>query len=150
MLPCLRAFAKQDMRVLISSSRDGDFGADAANRLGYRVVRGSSSGGGAGALKRIADELSENGGWIAIVADGPRGPHGVCKPGAVWLSQHTGLPVVCVTARNRCGFTLGGWAKVRVPLPFASVELRLSKPFFPETTEEVEEVMKSKWLVVSG
>jgi lysophospholipid acyltransferase (LPLAT)-like uncharacterized protein len=142
MLPCLRAFAGQNMRVLISSSRDGDFGADAANRLGYRVVRGSSSRGGAGALKQIAQEMTAEGGWVALVADGPRGPRGACKPGAVWLSQHTDLPVVCATAHAPLGFTLGGWAQVRIPLPFTAVEIRTSTPFYPETTTEVESVMR--------
>jgi lysophospholipid acyltransferase (LPLAT)-like uncharacterized protein len=142
MLPCLRAFARQNMRVLISSSRDGDFGADAANRLGYRVVRGSSSRGGVSALKHIADDLSASGGWIALVADGPRGPRGVCKPGAVWLSQQTGIPVVCVTACARFGFTLSGWAKVRVPFPFSAVELRTSTPFHPENPEEIEQAIQ--------
>jgi lysophospholipid acyltransferase (LPLAT)-like uncharacterized protein len=142
MLPCLRAFAGQNMRVLISSSRDGDFGADAAHRLGYRVVRGSSSRGGAAALKQIAREMTAEGGWIALVADGPRGPRGACKPGAVWLSQHTGIPVVGVTARARYGFTLGGWARVRIPLPFTTVEIWTSTPFHPETTTEVEGVMR--------
>jgi lysophospholipid acyltransferase (LPLAT)-like uncharacterized protein len=129
------------MRVLISSSRDGDFGAAAATRLGYQVVRGSSSRGGTQALLQIARMLKTEGGWIALVADGPRGPRGVCKPGAVWLSKTCGLPVVGVTAGAPHGFTLGGWARVRVPFPFTTVNLMLSCPFFPETTEDVEKAM---------
>lgn len=142
MLPCLRAFAGRDMRVLISRSRDGEFGARAAAALGYRVVRGSTSRGGAAALRGLAQDLRRHGGWIALVADGPRGPRGVCKPGAVWLSQATGLPVVCVAARARLGFTLGGWAGVRVPLPFTKVGLRLAAPIHPETPEEIDTVMR--------
>jgi lysophospholipid acyltransferase (LPLAT)-like uncharacterized protein len=142
MLPCLRAFAGRDIRVLISQSRDGEFGARAAEALGYRVVRGSSSRGGAAALRGIAQDLRRHGGWIALVADGPRGPRGVCKPGTVWLSQANGLPVVCVATRARLGFTLSGWAGVRVPFPFAGVELRMSPAFFPETTEEIEKTMR--------
>ena len=93
MLPCLRAFAGTGMRVLVSHSRDGDFGAAVATRLGYDVLRGSSSRGGVSALRGIARDLRARGGWIALVADGPRGPRGVCKPGAVWLSQTLDLPV---------------------------------------------------------
>jgi lysophospholipid acyltransferase (LPLAT)-like uncharacterized protein len=145
MLPSLRAFAGRNMRVLISQSRDGEFGARAAMALGYRVVRGSSSRGGAAALRGIAEDLKQHGGWIALVADGPRGPRAVCKPGAAWLSQATGLPVVCVAARTRLGFTLGGWARVKVPYPFTKVELRLSEPFHPEAPEEIEEAMRKIW-----
>jgi hypothetical protein len=144
MLPCLRAFAGRGMRVLISRSRDGDLGAEAARALGYRVLRGSDSRGGVAALKRLARELEEDGGWIALVADGPRGPRGVCKPGAAWLSRKTGLPVICAAARAPLGFTLGGWARVRVPLPFSRVEVRLSAPFHPETTQDVERAMAAR------
>jgi lysophospholipid acyltransferase (LPLAT)-like uncharacterized protein len=141
MLPCLSAFAGKNMRVLISQSRDGEWGAQAAERLGYRVLRGSSSHGGAAALRGLAQDLRQHGGWVALVADGPRGPRRVCKPGAVWLAKSAELPVVCVAARARLGFTLGGWAKVKVPLPFTRVELRLSTPIYPETPEEIEKAM---------
>jgi lysophospholipid acyltransferase (LPLAT)-like uncharacterized protein len=142
MLPCLRAFAGSGMRVLISQSRDGDLGARAAEALGYRVIRGSSSRGGAEALRILARELRNEGGWVALVADGPRGPRAVCKPGAVWLSQHAALPVVCAAASVSSGFTLGGWARVKVPLPFSRVTVRVSEAFFPKTTAEVECVLE--------
>jgi lysophospholipid acyltransferase (LPLAT)-like uncharacterized protein len=105
------------------------------------VLRGSSSHGGAAALRGLAQDLRQHGGWVALVADGPRGPRRVCKPGAVWLAKSAELPVVCVAARARLGFTLGGWAKVKVPLPFTRVELRLSTPIYPETPEEIEKAM---------
>lgn len=142
MLPCLRGFAHRGLRVLISRSRDGDLGARAAERLGYRVLRGSDSRGGVAALKRIARELEREGGWVALVADGPRGPRGICKPGAVWLSRACGLPVVAVRADAPRGVTLGGWARVRVPWPFTRATLRVSAPFHPTTTKEVEEVFE--------
>jgi lysophospholipid acyltransferase (LPLAT)-like uncharacterized protein len=141
MLPCLRAFAGRGMRVLISRSRDGDWGARAAENLGYRVVRGSSSSGGV-AVRGLARDLKEQGGWAAFVADGPRGPRAACKPGAVWLSRETGVPVTCVVARAPWGITLGGWAKVRVPLPCSRVEIRLSSPFHPATSEGIDRTME--------
>lgn len=142
MLPCLRAFAGRGMRVLVSRSRDGELGARAAQALGYRVIRGSSSRGGAQALRLLARELRAEGGWIALVADGPRGPRGVCKPGAPWLSRHAGLPVVCASASVPVGVTLGGWARVKLPLPFSRVTVQVSEPFRPETTGEIERVLE--------
>ena len=70
MLPCLAAYQKRGMRVLVSASRDGEFGARAAERLGYRVVRGSSSRGGAAALRALAEELRRDGGWGIRRRDG--------------------------------------------------------------------------------
>jgi lysophospholipid acyltransferase (LPLAT)-like uncharacterized protein len=141
MLPCLRAFAGRDMRVLVSRSRDGELGARAAEALGYRVVRGSSSRGGAEALRLLARELRAEGGWVALVADGPRGPRAVCKPGAPWLSRHASLPVVCAAASVPVGITLGGWARVKLPLPFSRVGITVSEPFDPASAREIERVM---------
>lgn len=126
MLLCLPAFARRGMRVLISQSRDGEWGARAAERLGYRAVRGSSSRGGAAALKSLARDLRESGGsgvWIAVVADGPRGPRRASKPGAAWLAETAGLPAWCVSASCR-GFNLGGWDRCRIPIPFGRIHLR--------------------------
>jgi lysophospholipid acyltransferase (LPLAT)-like uncharacterized protein len=116
--------------VLISQSKDGDFGARAAERLGYRAVRGSSSRGGATALKSLARDLREakdkTGGWIAIVADGPRGPRRAAKPGATWLAEHTGLPLWCVSAAAP-GLSLQSWDRCRLPWPGARVMLRCAE-----------------------
>jgi lysophospholipid acyltransferase (LPLAT)-like uncharacterized protein len=142
MLLCLPAFAHRNMRVLISQSRDGEFGALAASRLGYVPVRGSSSRGGAIALRSIARDLTGNGGWVAIVADGPRGPRRVAKPGAEWLSQTTGLPVFHVTAAARSAIRLNSWDRCVVPLPFARVELKLSEPFYPKDVKEVRDALE--------
>lgn len=131
MLLCLPAFAHRNMRVLISQSRDGEFGALAASRLGYVPVRGSSSRGGALALRSLARDLIDKGGWVAIVADGPRGPRRIAKPGAEWLSQATGLPIFHVTAEARPAIRLNSWDRCVVPMPLARVELKLSEPVWP-------------------
>jgi len=128
MLMCLPAFAHRNMRVLISQSRDGELGAWAAERFGYQTVRGSSSKGGTEVLRSLVQDLSTNGGWVAIVADGPRGPRRVAKPGAEWLSKETGLPTVHVTAEARWSFRHNSWDRCVVPMPFAGVKLKLSAP----------------------
>src|SRR5215217_2083363 len=127
MLPCLAAYQNRGLRVLISASRDGEFGARAAERLGYHVVRGSSSAGGAAALRALAETLRRDGGWAAVVADGPRGPRGRAKPGAGWLSEYTGLPLYGVVAESPRGFTLNTWDRCRIPLPFSRVFLRCGR-----------------------
>ena len=150
MLPCLAAFAHRNMRVLISQSEDGEFGARAAEGLGYRAVRGSSSRGGVTALKTLARDLRSNGGWVAVVADGPRGPRRASKPGAAWLADTTGLPTYCVSAISS-GFSLNSWDRCRIPLPFAAVRLRLSaapvrlnisKALISLTSDDIDAAMK--------
>ena len=141
MLPCLSAFAGRGMRVLVSQSRDGDIGALACERLGYSAVRGSSSRGGAAALKTLARALSTRGGWVALIVDGPRGPRRKSKPGAVWLSEKTGIPVTAVAAKAVPALRAGNWDRTAIPLPFARVRLRLAPPFFPASAEELDKAM---------
>jgi lysophospholipid acyltransferase (LPLAT)-like uncharacterized protein len=130
------------MRVLISQSEDGEFGARAAERLGYRAVRGSSSKGGVTALKALARDLRENGGWVAVVADGPRGPRRASKPGAVWLAEATNIPLTCVSAFASSGFALNSWDRCRIPLPFSKISLRCSKPLILLTSSELDDSMR--------
>ena len=137
MLLCLPAFAHRNMRVLISQSRDGEFGALAAEQLGYQPVRGSSSRGGATALRELARDLSENGGWVALVVDGPRGPRRVSKPGAKWLAQQTGLPIFHVEAEAKWSFRLKSWDRCVVPWPFSKVELKVLEPVYSAGNSDV-------------
>ncbi|HEX6986115.1 MAG TPA: DUF374 domain-containing protein, partial [Planctomycetaceae bacterium] len=81
-----------DLAALVSRHRDGGYLADAMAAIGVRPVRGSSSKGGAEAVKEIVAELD---GWhVAITPDGPRGPRRKVKPGILWLAAKTGRPIV--------------------------------------------------------
>ncbi len=129
------------MRVLISQSKDGEWGARAAEKLGYHAVRGSTSKGGVTALKTLARDLREKGGWVAVVADGPRGPRRASKPGAAWLAETTGLPTYCVSAVSS-GFNLNSWDHCRIPFPFAKIRLRCTKALISLTSENIDATMK--------
>lgn len=104
------------LRVLISSSRDGELIAAVATRLGFVPVRGSSSRGGAGALRALAQAL-EQGHSLLITPDGPRGPRGVVKPGVVALSRLTGARIAPVAVVPSRAVVLKSWDAFVVPLP---------------------------------
>src|SRR6185436_8641392 len=81
--------------VLVSPSGDGDISERMLQTFGYRVVRGSSSRGGARALREML-ELLNGGSVIVLTPDGPRGPRHGMNPGLAWMSRATGFPVVPV------------------------------------------------------
>src|SRR5262249_56511792 len=60
--------------VLASRSRDGEIVSRYVARFGLATVRGSSSRGGAGALRQLVAAVRA-GQDVALVPDGPRGPH---------------------------------------------------------------------------
>ncbi len=82
--------------ALISQHRDGELIARIAERLGIRTVRGSSTRGGAAALRELI-RAGRSGADLAVTPDGPKGPRYVAKLGVVQLAKATGLPIVPVT-----------------------------------------------------
>jgi lysophospholipid acyltransferase (LPLAT)-like uncharacterized protein len=105
-------------RVLVSLSRNGGLMARFAGRFGLDVVRGSSAGGAPAAVRALATAL-DRGEDIAVVPDGPRGPHEVFKPGAIALAALTGARIVPVAVAAYPARRLPSWDEFLIPLPFA-------------------------------
>lgn len=122
--------ARARMTVLIARGRDGDWATGLASRLGARVVRGSTRRGGERALRELLD--GEAGGPAAIVVDGPLGPRGVAKGGALLLGWRTGRPVRALgVAASRTWVFERSWSRLHLPLPFATVAIALEAPIAP-------------------
>jgi lysophospholipid acyltransferase (LPLAT)-like uncharacterized protein len=79
--------------VLISQHGDGEIIARIIARFGHQAVRGSSSRGGAGALRTLI-KLGRAGQDLVVTPDGPKGPRQVAKLGVVQLAKATGLPII--------------------------------------------------------
>ncbi|HEX3770615.1 MAG TPA: DUF374 domain-containing protein, partial [Polyangiaceae bacterium] len=80
--PLLAWHRRRRTVVLVSLSRDGAMQARALAVQGFRVVRGSSSRGGARGLAALVRAMKQEGADAAFAVDGPRGPRGVAKGGA--------------------------------------------------------------------
>jgi len=79
--------------VLISQHGDGEIIARIIARFGHQAVRGSSTRGGASALRALI-KLGRSGRDVAVTPDGPKGPRHVAKLGVIQLAKATGLPIV--------------------------------------------------------
>ncbi len=127
--------ARQGYCVLVSPSGDGDVSEVMLRRLGYGVVRGSTSRQGRAALREML-ALLRSGTPIAITPDGPRGPRGVMTQGLAWMASVTGFPVV------PCGFVtsrawhLKSWDHFTIPKPFARVAIVYEEPVFVDRKAE--------------
>ena len=106
------------VRVLASRSRDGELVARWVTRFGLSVVRGSSSRGGAEALRSLAASVRA-GQDVAVVPDGPLGPPERVQAGIVVLAAATGAPIVPLAFAARPARRLASWDSFLVPLPFA-------------------------------
>lgn len=119
--------------VLVSLSRDGAIQARALSMLGLRVVRGSSSRGGARGLAALVRKMKTEGLDAAFAVDGPRGPYGVAKPGATLAARRTGgvlVPMGSACARAK---VFGrAWDRFALAWPFTRVSVVLGAPIRPE------------------
>jgi lysophospholipid acyltransferase (LPLAT)-like uncharacterized protein len=114
-------FRDQRIVVMVSRSRDGDWIESILSALGFASSpRGSSSRGGASALRRQV-ELVRAGHAAALLCDGPRGPARVAKAGVVALARVAGVAVQPVGLAARPCLRFGSWDTTLLPLPFAHV-----------------------------
>jgi lysophospholipid acyltransferase (LPLAT)-like uncharacterized protein len=118
--------AAQGFTALIALGRDGDWAAAALAALGCNVVRGSSRRGGWPALRSLLRRLETAPGPLAMVVDGPLGPAGRVRPGALVCARDSGRPIrpVAAGARHRLRFP-GTWSGIYLPLPFTTVRIAL-------------------------
>ncbi|MGD0525038.1 MAG: lysophospholipid acyltransferase family protein [Polyangiaceae bacterium] len=131
--------------VLVSLSRDGAMQARALALQGLRVVRGSSSRGGARGLAQVVRAMKRDALDAAFAVDGPRGPLGVVKGGLLVAARATGAVVVPLTGSMRRGFVLRrSWDRFAIAWPFTRVDVVLGEPIDPrERADAREEVERS-------
>lgn len=108
--------------VMISRSRDGEMISRAAQHLGFRSVRGSSTRGGVPAMREILGILKRRR-PIGFLADGPLGPPGIVKTGVIAASRETGDPIVPLAWGGDRVWTFKSWDRYKVPKPFSRVVL---------------------------
>ncbi len=124
--------------IMISRSKDGDYGAALARHWGQVPVRGSSSRGGSAALGTLIDHLEARHSAV-FLPDGPRGPRNEVKPGVIVAAQRTGVPIVPIAAGTSRAWLVGSWDRMLIPKPFARVRVCSGAPFFVTPVEDVEE-----------
>ncbi len=110
----------ESCQVLVSASEDGSMATTILGRLGYEIIRGSSSKGGVRALREMIACL-QGGQHVGITPDGPRGPLHSMSPGLVFLSRATGAPVLPFGLAVDRAWRLNTWDDYCLPKPRARV-----------------------------
>ncbi len=130
--PLLAFERRRPTVVLVSLSRDGSMQARALALQGLGVVRGSSSRGGARGLAALVRRMRRENADAAFAVDGPRGPYGVVKGGALAAARAVGGVLVPMGGIVERGFVLArAWDRFHVAWPFSRVTVRLGAPIEP-------------------
>lgn len=131
------AYMGKDMNVLISSHGDGDLIANATKRFGFHLVRGSSSKGGAEAIRELV-RLGRKNSDMAITPDGPRGPAEVVKQGVAHVARVTGRPIIPLSFSSSRFRRFDSWDRFLLPYPFSRGVFVWGEPLYFRKGEELE------------
>jgi lysophospholipid acyltransferase (LPLAT)-like uncharacterized protein len=135
--PLLAWHRRRKTVVLVSLSRDGSMQAGALSLQGFRVVRGSSSRGGARGLAALVRTMRREGADAAFAVDGPRGPRGVVKGGAIVAARAAGAVLVPVAGVVHRGLVLHrAWDRFAIAWPFTRVDVTLGDPVDPAAVDD--------------
>jgi lysophospholipid acyltransferase (LPLAT)-like uncharacterized protein len=135
-VPLLAWRRRRKTAVLVSWSADGELQARVMARAGLRVVRGSSSRGGARGLVAMLRAVRA-GADAAFAIDGPRGPYGSVHPGAAHLARRSGALLVPMgSAASPARVLARAWDRMRLPWPFARAVVVLGPPLDPHVSEQ--------------
>lgn len=147
-LPCMWYFRDRGIVVVTSENFDGEWIARIIRRFGFGAARGSSSRGGARALRALLRSIADQ--PAAFTVDGPRGPRGVVQPGVVWLAKATGAPIIPVHAEADRHWTLGSWDRTQIPKPLATVAMAIGTPLRVPRDADAEAVEQARRAVELG
>jgi lysophospholipid acyltransferase (LPLAT)-like uncharacterized protein len=127
MLPLAYGYRNRSIQVLASEHRDGELMGWTIRYLGFGHVRGSSTRGGARAIREMIAKLEE-GYDLGITVDGPKGPKYTVKPGPLEMAKLSGAPLVPATTSSSSHWVAASWDAFEFPKPFAKVLVRFGPP----------------------
>jgi lysophospholipid acyltransferase (LPLAT)-like uncharacterized protein len=137
--------------VMVSLSKDGQIQSRALSILGFTVVRGSSSRGGARGLAAIVRKLGAGGHDAAFAVDGPRGPYGVPKPGVFLAARRAGAVMVPMGSAIVGAKTFArAWDRFALAWPFARVSVVLGAPLEPGDEPRSDDVARLAGAIASA
>lgn len=132
--------------ALVSMHHDGTQLTEFMRHFRIDAIRGSSSKGGAQALRQLRDVTKTD--HICITPDGPRGPRRKVQQGLVYLASATGLPILAnSSAMSRAWDFQGSWTNLLVPKPFSRVVCVVSRPLFVPPRLKADQLLAYQELV---
>ncbi len=123
--------------MLTSQHRDGQIISRIVGRFGVVTVVGSSSRGGAQALRSMVKSLKA-GNCVGVTPDGPRGPRMRAAPGIVSIARLSGIPIIPAAYSVTRGRFLGTWDRFLVPWPFTQGVLIWGEPIAVSGNADVD------------
>ena len=124
--------------ALSSRSRDGEYSARILQKLGWDVIRGSTSKGSVRSLLKLIKKLRA-GQNVGIIPDGPTGPRHQVKSGVLYLAKKTDSVIVPLGVSFAKKKVFNSWDRFELPYPFSKAVLVQGQPYeVNEVNDEVQ------------
>lgn len=135
--------------MLISQHRDGELIARTVGHFGIRTAAGSSTRGGAQALRTMVKAL-KNGDYVGVTPDGPRGPRMRASEGITSVARLSGAPIIPVAYGSTRGRSLSTWDRFLVAGPFGRGVIVWGDPIYVDRDASPEKEETARRQVEDG
>ncbi|MDP2228718.1 MAG: lysophospholipid acyltransferase family protein [Moraxellaceae bacterium] len=137
-LALIHLVVRYRIATITSTSHDGELMDEVLRRLGAATARGSSSRGGANAMRGLITHCRRNGNNVSFAVDGPKGPIYKVKPGVFEFSRLMQAPIYSVSVGVSRPWVFGrSWNKAVLPKFFSRVHVRVTEGL-PAITRELD------------
>lgn len=114
--------------TITSTSKDGELMNRVLHWLGAETARGSSTRGGANAMRGLISHCRKNGNNVSFAVDGPKGPIYKVKPGVFEFSRLMNAPIYTASVSvSRPWIFSRAWNRAVLPKPFSHVHVRIAE-----------------------
>ncbi len=126
------------VHMMISMHRDGRLLSDTVAHLGIKTIVGSTSKGGAAALRTMVKTVKA-GDYVGLTPDGPRGPRMRAQEGIITIARLAKVPIIPIGYASSRSKVFGSWDRFVAALPFGRGIFVWGEPIeVPHTTDKNE------------
>jgi len=118
---------------------DAEIIARTGKKLGWKLIRGSSTDGGKKAYNEMLTILKTPGNVVAITPDGPQGPAKKAKAGTISAAQKTGAVVVPAAGQSTKRWSFKNWDTFYLAKPFGKIVQIYGEPLRFDKTENFDD-----------
>jgi lysophospholipid acyltransferase (LPLAT)-like uncharacterized protein len=111
-------------------------------KLGWTVIRGSSTDGGKKAYEEMVRSLKVSGTVFAITPDGPQGPAKVPKAGVIRAAQKTGAIIIPAAGQSTKHWSFKNWDTFYLAKPFGKIIQLFGEPIALKPEDDYELCVK--------
>ena len=118
-------------------------------KLGWQIIRGSSTDGGRKAYEEMLLTLKTPGSVFAITPDGPQGPAKIPKAGAIRAAQKTGAIIIPAAGQSTKRWAFKNWDIFYLSKPFGKIVQLFGPPIIFEMDDSYNECVNKLQLALN-